>query len=248
MGLLVSARCLLYFVLFSGKLYRSDEQTETPENNRYELLMGIELEIFWKGIIIGLMASIPLGPIGVLCVQRTLNKGRKSGFFSGLGATAADTFFALIAGFGVTFVISFVKEQHIYFQLIGGLIIIYLGIHIFYTNPVRQLRLQRMNRNKLSQDFFSVFFLTITNPMGIFFFLAMFAGINIASGPVSFLRLFTMVVGVSAGSAGWWFLLSTFVDYWRDRFRLKNIWWMNKVAGVVIFTLGMAAIISIWIL
>lgn len=221
---------------------------QSTGEHRYEFLMGVELEIFWKGLIIGLMASIPLGPIGVLCVQRTLNKGRKSGFFSGLGATAADTFFALIAGFGVTFIISFVKEQHIYFQLIGGLIIIYLGIHIFYTNPVRQLRLQRMNRNKLSQDFFSVFFLTITNPMGIFFFLAMFAGINIASGPVSFLRLITMVAGVSTGSAGWWFLLSTFVDYWRDRFRLKNIWWMNKVAGVVIFTLGIAAIISIWII
>jgi threonine/homoserine/homoserine lactone efflux protein len=207
--------------------------------------MGIEL--FWKGIIVGLMVSIPLGPIGVLCVQRTLNKGHRSGFVSGLGAAMADMIFAMIAGLGITFIIRFIQEKHIYFQIIGGIIVIILGVHIFYTNPVRQLRMQRMNRNKLSQDFFSVFFLTITNPMAIFFFLAMFAGINIATGPMSIIHLITMVSGVFVGSAAWWFLLSTFVNFWRDRFRLKNIWWMNKVAGVVIFVLGIAAIVSIWI-
>lgn len=207
--------------------------------------MGFEL--FWKGIIVGLMVSIPLGPIGVLCVQRTLNKGRRSGFVSGLGAASADMIFSMIAGFGITFIIRFVKEQHIYFQLIGGIVIIILGIHIFYTNPVRQLRMQRLNKNKLSYDFLSVFFLTITNPMAIFFFLAMFAGINIASGPMSISHLITMVSGVFVGGSAWWFVLSAFVNYWRDRFRLKSIWWMNKVAGVVIFSLGIAAIISIWI-
>jgi threonine/homoserine/homoserine lactone efflux protein len=207
--------------------------------------MGIEL--FWKGIIVGLMVSIPLGPIGVLCVQRTLNKGHRSGFISGLGAASADMIFAMIAGLGMTFIIRFIKEQHVYFQIIGGIIVIILGIHIFYTNPVRQLRLQRMNRNKLSQDFLSVFLLTITNPMAIFFFLAMFAGINITSGPMSIVHLITMVSGVFAGGASWWFLLSAFVNYWRDRFRLKSIWWMNKVAGVIIFVLGIAAILSIWV-
>jgi threonine/homoserine/homoserine lactone efflux protein len=207
--------------------------------------MGIEL--FWKGIVVGLMVSIPLGPIGVLCVQRTLNKGHRSGFVSGLGAAMADMIFAMIAGLGITFIIRFIQEKHIYFQIIGGIIVIILGVHIFYTNPVRQLRMQRMNRNKLSQDFFSVFFLTITNPMAIFFFLAMFAGINIATGPMSIIHLITMVSGVFVGSTAWWFLLSTFVNFWRDRFRLKNIWWMNKVAGVVIFVLGIAAIVSIWI-
>ncbi len=206
----------------------------------------MEIELFWKGIIIGLMVSIPLGPIGVLCVQRTINKGRRSGFISGMGAAAADTVFSLIAGLGVTFIIRFIREQQLYFQLIGGIIIILLGIQIFYTNPVRQLRLQRMNKIRLSQDFLSVFFLTISNPMAIFFFLAMFAGINLSSGPLSIGRLSMMVGGVLLGSASWWFLLSTFVNYWRDRFRLRRIWWMNKVAGVIIFFLGIIAIISIW--
>lgn len=203
-------------------------------------------ELFWKGLIVGLMVSIPLGPIGVLCVQRTINKGRRSGFVSGLGAAAADAVFAMIAGLGISFIISFIKEKHIYFQIIGGIVVLALGIQIFFTNPVRQLRMQRLNRNKLSQDFLSVFFLTVSNPMAIFFFLAMIAGINLTSGHLSIVRLFSLVAGVFSGGAAWWFLLSSFVNYWRDRFKLKNIWWMNKVAGVVIAVLGVAAIASIW--
>ncbi len=206
--------------------------------------MGIEL--FMKGIIIGLMVSIPLGPIGVLCIQRTLNKGRKAGFVSGLGASAADTFFALIAGYGISMVIVFIKEQHIYFQIIGGLIVMYLGIHIFFTNPVKQLRLQRLSQNKLSQDFLSVFFLTVSNPMAIFFFLAMFAGVNLAGGPMNFFLVSLVVAGVFLGSSAWWFVLTTLVNIFRHRFRLKSIWWMNKVSGMVIFFLGIAAILSVW--
>jgi threonine/homoserine/homoserine lactone efflux protein len=206
--------------------------------------MGIEL--FLKGIIIGLMVSIPLGPIGVLCIQRTLNKGRKAGFVSGLGASAADTFFALIAGFGISMIVTFLKAHHVYFQIIGGAIVMYLGTHIFFTNPVQQLRLQRLSQNSLFQDFLSVFFLTVSNPMAIFFFIAMFAGVNLASGPMNFFLVSLIVAGVSVGTSSWWFILTTLVNIFRNRFRLKSIWWMNKVAGVIIFFLGIAAILSVW--
>jgi len=206
------------------------------------------LALFWKGIIIGLMVSIPLGPIGVLCVQRTLNKGRKSGFVSGLGAAAADTFFSLVAGLGISMIITFIKAQHLYFQVIGGIIVMYLGIHIFFTNPVKQLRLQRTSQNKLSQDFLSVFFLTVSNPMAIFFFLAMFAGVNLTGDEIKLFHVGLIVAGVFLGSASWWFLLTTLVNIFRNRFRLKSIWWMNKVAGVIIFFLGVAAILSVWFL
>ena len=192
------------------------------------------------------MVSIPLGPIGVLTIQRTLNKGRKSGFVSGLGASVADTFFALVAGYGMSMVISFIKAQHIYFQVIGGSIIMYLGIHIFFTNPVSQLRLQRMSQNKLSQDFLSVLLLTVSNPMAIFFFLAMFAGVNLAGGPMNVFFIGLVVGGVSVGSVSWWFILTTIVNIFRHRFRLKAIWWMNKISGTLIFFLGIAAILSVW--
>lgn len=203
-------------------------------------------ELFWKGFFVGLMVTIPLGPIGVLCVQRTLNKGRMSGLFSGLGAAFADSIFAIIASFGITFIISFIKSQQIYFQIFGGVIVIFLGIHIFYTNPVRQLRLQRLSRKKLSQDFFSVFLLTISNPMAVLFFLAMFAGVNISESEHTLINMSSLVLGVFSGASSWWFLLSFFVSLFRHRFRLKNIWWMNKVAGVVVFFIGILAILSIW--
>jgi threonine/homoserine/homoserine lactone efflux protein len=204
------------------------------------------MDLILKGIIIGLMISIPLGPIGVLIVQRTLNKGRLSGFVSGMGAASADSAFALLAGFGITFIFQFVEEQQLYFQIIGGVVIIFLGVNIFYSNPIKQLRMQRLNRNRLSQDFFSVFFLTLSNPMAIFFFMAMFTGVNLASGSLSILSLFSLVGGVTAGAALWWFLLSSSVNFFRHRFRLKTIWWMNKIAGVLIVLLGLAAILSIW--
>lgn len=196
----------------------------------------------------GLMVTIPLGPIGVLCIQRTLNKGRVSGFVSGLGASAADAIFAVIAGFGISYIISFVKAQQVYFQIFGGLIVMFLGIHIFYTNPVRQLRLQRMNKNRLHHDFLSVFFLTITNPLAILLFLAMFAGINVSDHEINAFGLSSLVGGVLAGSAGWWFLVSFIISIFRERIRLRNIWWMNKVAGAIVFVLGILAFISIWIL
>lgn len=205
-------------------------------------------ELFWKGFFVGLMVTIPLGPIGVLCIQRTLNKGRNSGFVSGMGAAIADSIFAVIAGFGINFIISFIKVYQIYFQIFGGLIVLFLGIHIFYTNPVRQLRMQRMNKNRLSHDFFSVFLLTITNPMALFVFLAMFAGIHIVGTEDNPFGLISLVAGVLSGATAWWFVLSFIVNLFRDRFRLKNIWWMNKVAGVVVFSLGILAILSIWIL
>lgn len=206
------------------------------------------IELILKGIIIGLMVSIPLGPIGLLCIQRTLNKGRKSGFVSGLGASTADSIFALISGLGISMIISFIESKHVYFQVFGGIIIILLGINIFFTNPVRQIRLQRISRNKLYEDYLSLFLLTISNPMAIFFFLAMFTGVNLTTkGPLNLFSIIIIVMGVFIGSSSWWLILSSLISLFRHRFRLRSIWWMNKMAGLAIFFLGIAAILSVWI-
>ncbi|HPI70845.1 MAG TPA: LysE family transporter, partial [Tenuifilaceae bacterium] len=134
-----------------------------------------------KGIIIGLLASIPLGPIGVICIQRTLNKGKISGFVSGLGAATADTIFSAIAGFSLTFIIAFIQKQQIIFQAIGGVVVFLLGIKIFYTNPIKQFRRHKRKKNNLMEDFLSVFILTFTNPLAVFFFIALFAAFGIVS-------------------------------------------------------------------
>lgn len=204
--------------------------------------------IFIKGVIIGLLVSAPLGPIGIMCIQRTLNRGYMSGFVSGLGAAAADTIFAIIAGFGFTIIINFIEEKHIYFQILGGIFVLYIGYRIFNTNPVKQLKLQRLNKTRLSQDFVSVFFLTISNPMAVFLFLAIMAAIKVASDLLSYFELSVLIAGIAGGSILWWFVLASVANRFRKRIRLKSIWWLNKITGSVVFLFGLAVIISVWII
>ncbi|NHB69519.1 LysE family translocator [Perlabentimonas gracilis] len=198
-----------------------------------------------KGIIVGLLASIPLGPIGIICIQRTINKGKLSGFLSGMGAASADTIFAAIAGFSLSFIISFIQEQQVIFQAIGGLIVFGLGIKIFYTNPVRQLRRHKRKQNNLLEDYLSVLLVTITNPLAVFLFIALFASLGVVVEGENILLSLVATSGVFIGAMLWWYILTTLVNIFRDKFRLKQLWWINKLSGAVIFTLGAVAIFGL---
>lgn len=204
--------------------------------------------IFIKGIIIGLLVSAPLGPIGIMCIQRTLNRGYMAGFVSGLGAAVADTIFAVIAGFGLTIIINFIQEKHIYFQILGGIFVLYIGYRIFNTNPVKQLRIQRLSKTKLSQDFASIFLLTLSNPMAIFLFVAIMAALKVANELLSLFELFILIAGTAGGAILWWFILASVANRFRKRIRLKSIWWLNKITGSVVFLFGLVVILSIWII
>lgn len=202
--------------------------------------------LFLKGILIGIVASVPLGPIGVLCVQRTLNKGRVSGFLSGMGAATADTFFAVVAVLGLTYIINFVQEQQLYIRFAGVIFLIFIGIRIFYTNPVIQMRKQRLSKNTHIEDFLSVFIITLTNPFAIFLFIAAFASLGLVSDGSSYVSPALLVTGVLIGAAFYWFLLSSIVNSFRSSFRLRRLWWMNKIAGVIIFSSGIATFIILF--
>lgn len=198
-----------------------------------------------KGIIVGLLASIPLGPIGVLCVQRTINKGRLSGFFSGMGAAFADTVFATIAGFSLTFIMDFVEEWKLEFQIGGGILIFLLGLKIFMTNPISQMRKNRRQKNRLFEDFVSVFLLTVSNPMAIFLFVALFAYVNVVADGENFMSAGAILGGVLFGASLWWFTLTSFVNMYRKRFRIRQLWWINKIAGAVVMLIGIATIVEL---
>ncbi|PLX19821.1 MAG: lysine transporter LysE [Marinilabiliales bacterium] len=207
----------------------------------------MELGFFIKGLIVGFLASIPLGPVGVLCIQRTINKGRFSGIISGMGADTVDSFFALVAALGLTFIINFIEEQQFFIQIIGGGVVVFLGAKIFYTNPVKQIRRHRRKKNKLIEDYFSVLFLTISNPLAIFLFVAAFAGIGIVSSKDNSLDSSLIVGGVFVGAMAWWAILTFFIDLFRKRFRLKQLWWINKIAGVILVIFGALAMLTIFI-
>ncbi len=200
---------------------------------------------FIKGIMVGLLASIPLGPIGVICIQRTINKGRISGLFSGFGAATADTIFAAIAGFSLTFIISYIEEQRIIFQAIGGVVITVLGIKIFYTNPIKQIRRHKRKKNRLLNDYLYVFALTLTNPLAIFLFVALFALMGVVTDNTTLQHSLVTTSGVFIGASLWWYILTTIVHTFRDKFRLKQLWWINKISGATIFILGLSAVVGL---
>lgn len=203
------------------------------------------ITIFIKGIIVGLLASIPLGPIGVICIQRTINKGKVSGFLSGLGAASADTIFAAIAGFSLTFIINYIEERQIIFQAVGGVVVFLLGIKIFFTNPVKQLRRHKRKKDNLLEDYLSVLAVTITNPLAVFLFIALFASLGVVTDNINWAKSLITTSGVFLGAAIWWYILTSLVNIYRRKFRLRQLWWINKISGAAIFTLGAVAIIGL---
>ena len=198
-----------------------------------------------QGFIVGIGASIPLGPLGILCVQKTLSKGRNSGLITGLGSAASDTFYAGISLLGLAFIQNLIKEQKDWIMLIGGIIIVLVGIKIYLTNPLKQVKQNNGNKKRL-EDFFEAFFMTITNPGAIFLIIGLFAvvGIDVTSGETSKFKIFSILWGVFGGATFWWFILSTTINVFRKKFRLKQLIMVNKVSGIIIAVLGIISVIS----
>jgi len=194
-----------------------------------------------KGFIVGLGASIPLGPIGVMCVQKTLSKGRNSGFITGMGAAVTDTLFAAIAILGLVYIQKFVNFYENYVLMIGGSVVALIGLKIFLTNPVKQIRLPKGGKKHL-EDFFSAILMTITNPGAVFLILGMFAfvGVDIDIDGQSADRTLSLTLcGVFLGASAWWFILSTSINIFRNKFRLRQLLMINRFSGIIIMVLGL---------
>lgn len=190
----------------------------------------------------GLLVSVPLGPVGVMCIHRTVHRGMRSGIFSGVGAAAADTFYALIAGFGLSYIINFIESKQTIIQTIGAIVIFIIGIKIFYSNPAIQIRNQRNKKGKPFEEFLSIFFVTLSNPAVFFVFLALFAGFNILSSQSGHVGTLTAISGIFAGAMLWWYILSAVISKYRTKIRLRNLWWLNKIMGVIVILCGILAI------
>jgi threonine/homoserine/homoserine lactone efflux protein len=197
-------------------------------------------ELLLKGIFLGFSLAAPVGPIGLLCIQRTLHEGRLMGFVSGLGATVADMIYGCIAGFGMTFIASFLMSQQHWLRLSGGIFICCLGIKIFAAKPAE--RAAASKNSGLFGAFLSTFFLMITNPITIAVFMAMFAGVGATSASGDYFAAAALVLGISLGSALWWLILCGGVSLFRAKLTPPRMRWVNRIAGFVIVGLGMAAL------
>lgn len=205
------------------------------------------LTLLIYGIIIGLMASIPLGPVGVLCVQRTLSKNQTSGFVSGMGAAVADTIYAILALFFISYVMGFIESNMTIMKAIGGLLVIIVGGAIFFSNPVQQMRRNRAGKTNLWKDFITVFVLTISNPALVLVFIALFAAFGLNGEALGDRKGLIVIAGVTAGATLWWFSLSFIVNFFRRRLRPRHLLWINRISGALIMGLGAAVVLSCFV-
>ncbi len=202
------------------------------------------LIVLLKGLILGLLIAIPIGPIGVLCVQRTLAKGRLSGFISGLGAATADGFYGAVVAFGLMTIIHFLQDQQTTLRLVGGIFLLYTGIKTIYTKP-RPPNRYTESGGGLFGDYLSTLFLTIINPTTIISFTALFAGIGIGTFGNNILASVCLVTGVFFGSTLWWLLLCFGVTWMKTRTKNFSLEIINKLSGVIIALFAVVVLLSL---
>ncbi len=212
--------------------------------------LGFELlEVLFRGLCVGVAASITVGPVAVLCIQRTLSKNRRSGLISGLGVTCADTLMAIIAYFCYTMLQSHIEQYDTLLRVVGGIFVVVVGVWVFAQNPVPQIRRNRAGKRSPWQDFASIFGLTIANfIMVIPYILAFFAAFDIATvdavDVVGVVRGLFVIMGFFCGSLAWWSLLAFVINLFRRRFRPRHMLTINHVAGLIISLLGIYTILS----
>ncbi len=195
----------------------------------------------FKGLAIGFLIAAPVGPIGVLCIRRTLADGRAIGFLSGLGAATADMTYGAIAAFGLTAIQQALVSQQFWLRVVGGLFLVYLGLRTFVARPADKAALTSAPRSALSA-YLSTLGLTLTNPATIISFTVIFAGLRLAETNGDFLSAAFLVLGVFTGSSLWWLTLSGIVGFFRERFTHAWMLWVNRLAGTVILGFGVAAL------
>ncbi|MGL5682266.1 MAG: LysE family translocator [Marinifilaceae bacterium] len=204
-----------------------------------------DIVYFFKGILIGLSVSIPLGPMGVLIIQKTLHRGALSGFIAGMGAACADLFYASVAAFGLGFVINTIKAHELFLQIVGGIFLIFVGLRIYFDNPLKQIKgKNRVTKTGLVGDFLSLFFLTASNPVAIVVFMAVFAGTSVFGDEPSIAKELMVLGGVLCGAMLWWYSLSTLVNIFRKKFRLRVLVRINKIAGMLVVALGFLVLLA----
>ncbi len=192
------------------------------------------IELLIRGTVCGLIIAAPVGPVNVLCAQRTIEKGWRAGVLSGLGSAIADTIYGGIAGFSVSFVIAFLIREEFWIRFVGGFILIGIGTLYCFRKP-KSLKEQRQESEH--SDWVSTFLLTLTNPTTVLSFMAVQAVLGLAQRREWYLTLL-VVGGIFGGSMLWWVILCSVINRLRDRFTDRTVFWMNRAGGIAIALFG----------
>ena len=194
-----------------------------------------------KGLLIVICASVPLGPIAILVLQKSLSEGHRAGFMAGLGACLVDTLYAVIAMFALAFAESFIEDHRILIMVGGGIIVVLLGCSMAFKDPFRKMKEEHQTPSYSLKDFFQAVIMGISNPGAIFVIFALFAFFGIQLEPHDF-RVAPILLSLSGGSALYWFLFSWAFSRFRKNFKLSTLLWLNRAAGVIVIIIGIALV------
>lgn len=203
------------------------------------------VNIILQGLCIGVVVSAPMGPVGVLCVQRTLNKGRWFGFVTGLGAAISDIIYALITATGISYVLDLIEEGQnmFYLQVLGSIMLFLFGTYTFCSNPVKKLRPHNPQKGTLVHNGFTAFLVTLSNPLIIFLFLGLFARFPFMESCNPGWMVLVGFLCIAAGAMAWWFGLTYSIDKVRNRFDERGIWMINRIIGAVVMAVSVISLL-----
>ena len=205
----------------------------------------MDFNFLTSGLIIGFSIAAPIGPIGVLCIRRTLAEGGLNGLVSGLGAATADAIYGCIAAFGLTFIADTLVKQQAWLHLLGGAFLIFLGVRTLLAKPTEKSSIGK--RRGLMHAYGSTFFLTLMNPVTILSFVVIFAGIGLGSAFADYSSATLLVFSVFTGSALWWLILSGTVSLLRRKITPNALRWINRFSGAIILTFGLFVLAGLFV-
>ncbi len=192
-----------------------------------------------KGFLVGVCASAPLGPIAILVIQKSLSKGHKAGFVTGLGASVVDTMYAFIAIFALAFAQNLIDRHQNLILLVGGIVLIVMGIYMAYSNPFRKMKSDGSS-SVSPKDFGQAVAMGLSNPMAIFIMFTLFAFFGLADDAPHTWRVAPILISVSLGSVTYWFSTSWMLSRFRNRFKMNTILIINKITGAIVVIIGIA--------
>jgi threonine/homoserine/homoserine lactone efflux protein len=204
------------------------------------------IDVVFKGMMIGIIASAPMGPVGVLCIQRTMNKGRWYGFATGIGAALSDIIYALVTGFGISFVLDFInnKQNFFFLKIAGSVMLLIFGIYCFLSNPSRKMHhSSKKNKGTLVHNGVTAFWITFSNPLIIFIFMGAYAQLSFVV-PDHPLEMTFGYVSIIVGALLWWFGLTWLIDKVRGRFDAHGIRIINRTIGICVIIASLAFLVG----
>lgn len=203
------------------------------------------LGLIIKGIIIGILVSAPMGPIGMLCIRRTLYKGRWHGFVTGLGAALSDVIYAALTCLGMGVVVNFIEANQAPLQLTGSIVLGIFGFYIFRSNPTRSLQKKQEKKLSFTQDFITAFLLTFSNVLIVFLYIGLFARFGFVLPDHSIWMSLFGIIFIGVGAILWWFGITYLVSKLSKWFNVRGIWLLNRIVGIVIISLAVIGALSV---